>query len=94
MRVLDRSFFKKSVPVSAATVLENKNIMSVRKTLTASKDVLGLPRYDVCQVPMADTVVVGKEGQTLEMNKLDLRKKKCLVLRSDIKYDGICDKDC
>ncbi|OKL58098.1 tRNA (guanine(37)-N1)-methyltransferase [Talaromyces atroroseus] len=87
MRVLDRSFFKKSVPISAATVFENKNIMSVRKTLTSSKDVLDLPRYDVCQFPTAETLVVGKEGQTLEMNRLELRKKKCLVLRPEIKHD-------
>lgn len=88
MRVLDRSFFKKTVPVSAATVLENKNILSVRKTLGSSKDALDLPRFDVCTEPMAEKLVVSRDGQILELTRHESRKKRCLILREDIKYDG------
>lgn len=87
MRVLDRSFFKKSVPISAATVLENKNISLVRSKLTSNKDLLDLPRYHVCTVPSAESLVVGN-GQILEMQKEEARKKRCLLLREDIKHDG------
>src|SRR5438034_5286559 len=44
MRVLDRSFFKKTVPLSAATVFENKLIASVRNELARSRDLLHVPR--------------------------------------------------
>ncbi|EED12288.1 tRNA (guanine) methyltransferase Trm5 [Talaromyces stipitatus ATCC 10500] len=87
MRVLDRSFFKKTVPVSAATVLENKNISSVRKRLESSKDAIDLPRYNTCATPTSERLVVGRNGQILELTKEESRKKKCLVLREDIKYD-------
>lgn len=89
MRVLDRSFFKKTVPVSAATVLENKNISAVRKTLASSKDALDLPRFDGCTAPMAEKLVVGRDGRILELTAQEARKKRCVVLREDIKYDGV-----
>ncbi|KAL3453620.1 hypothetical protein BJX65DRAFT_292635 [Aspergillus insuetus] len=44
MRVLDRSFFKKTVPVSAATIFNHKNISKVRNELIKSEDALVLPR--------------------------------------------------
>jgi tRNA (guanine37-N1)-methyltransferase len=88
MRVLDRSFFKKTVPVSAATVLENKNISAVRKTLSSSKDALDLPRFDGCTTPMAEKWVVGRDGRILELTVQEARKKRCVVLREDIKHDG------
>ncbi|PCH03108.1 hypothetical protein PENOC_040010 [Penicillium occitanis (nom. inval.)] len=87
MRVLDRSFFKKTVPVSAATVLENKNISAVRKTLSSSKDALDLPRFDGCTTPMAEKLVVGRDGRILELTAQEARKKRCVVLREDIKHD-------
>lgn len=88
MRVLDRSFFKKTIPVSAATVLENKNISAVRKALSSSKDALSLPRFDECTASMAEKLVVGRDGRTLELTPYESRRKKCLVLRENIKYDG------
>ncbi|KAE8349815.1 hypothetical protein BDV28DRAFT_160168 [Aspergillus coremiiformis] len=44
MRVLDRSFFKKTVPLSAATVLKTSDISRVRGQLHKSRDLLALPR--------------------------------------------------
>ncbi|KAB8206101.1 hypothetical protein BDV34DRAFT_212541 [Aspergillus parasiticus] len=44
MRVLDRSFFKKTVPLSAATVFKSSDISRVRGQLHKSRDLLGLPR--------------------------------------------------
>lgn len=44
MRVLDRAFFKKTVPLSAARVLDNKNISKCRTELTNSHDLLTVER--------------------------------------------------
>ncbi|KAL4901297.1 hypothetical protein BDW74DRAFT_170238 [Aspergillus multicolor] len=44
MRVLDRSFFKTTVPLSAATIFKNSDIAKVRTSLEKSKDILNLPR--------------------------------------------------
>ncbi|OOG00141.1 hypothetical protein ASPCADRAFT_204026 [Aspergillus carbonarius ITEM 5010] len=44
MRVLDRSFFNKTVPVSAAAIFKISDISNVRKELTKSRDLLQLPR--------------------------------------------------
>ncbi|CAK44472.1 hypothetical protein CBS115989_10015 [Aspergillus niger] len=44
MRVLDRSFFKKTVPISAAAIFKTSDIANVRKELTKSRDMLVLPR--------------------------------------------------
>lgn len=89
MRVLDRSFFKKTVPASAATVLDVKNISLVRKTLGSSKDLLDLPRFHVCCPTTAERLVVSRDGQQiLELSKEEARAKRCLVLRPEIKYDG------
>ncbi|KAL3455266.1 hypothetical protein BJX64DRAFT_282198 [Aspergillus heterothallicus] len=44
MRVLDRSFFKKTFPISAATIFKNKDISRVRNELLKSEDALILPR--------------------------------------------------
>ncbi|PYI01121.1 hypothetical protein BO78DRAFT_411711 [Aspergillus sclerotiicarbonarius CBS 121057] len=44
MRVLDRSFFKRTVPVSAAAIFKTSDISNVRKELTKSRDLLQLPR--------------------------------------------------
>lgn len=87
MRVLDRSFFKKSVPISSATVLETKNIAQVRKRLSASKDLLELPRYQICTVPNPGPLIVGN-GQLLELSNAELQKRKCLLLKESIKHDG------
>ncbi|KAI1978884.1 tRNA(m(1)G37)methyltransferase [Ophidiomyces ophidiicola] len=74
MRVLDRSFFKKTVPLSAATVLENKNISGIKNLLVKSNDVLTLPRI----LPI-------RKPQTIKSEADEGRK--CLLLREDIKSD-------
>lgn len=42
MRVLDRSFFKKTIPLAAATVFDDRNLSRVRSELYKSNDVLAL----------------------------------------------------
>lgn len=57
MQTLDRSFFRKSVPLAAATVLDLKEITNVRKQLERSGDILRLnpikPLRDDEQTPGA-----------------------------------------
>ncbi|KAL4775142.1 hypothetical protein BDW60DRAFT_214504 [Aspergillus nidulans var. acristatus] len=57
MRVLDRSFFKKTVPLSAATIFKNSDISRVRRALEQSKDILALPRLNTIQDIKQDDVV-------------------------------------
>ncbi|KAL5001209.1 hypothetical protein BDV10DRAFT_192412 [Aspergillus recurvatus] len=57
MRVLDRSFFKKTVPLSAATIFKNSDISRVRRALEQSKDILALPRLNTIQDIKNDDVV-------------------------------------
>lgn len=40
MKVLDRSFFQKTVPISAARVFNPRDISRCRKELESSKDML------------------------------------------------------
>ncbi|KAL4882784.1 guanine(37)-N1-methyltransferase [Aspergillus karnatakaensis] len=44
MRVLDRSFFKRTIPISAAAIFKQSDIGNVRAKLMASNDSLALPR--------------------------------------------------
>ena len=75
MRVLDRSFFKKTVPVSAARILDNKTISKCRSELQRSKDTLSLERYTVIRPdPLEPDVKLGK---------------KCILLRPQIDDKGI-----
>ncbi|KAL4810188.1 hypothetical protein BDV18DRAFT_150497 [Aspergillus unguis] len=57
MRVLDRSFFKRTIPISAATIFKPSDISSVRKELEKSKDMLGLPRLPNVQEIKKDDAV-------------------------------------
>lgn len=73
MRVLDRSFFQKTFPISAARVA-NKDISLVRKALEKSKDVLAARRLQSVQPdPLPELAAKGR---------------KCVLLRPDIKPDG------
>lgn len=72
MRTLDRSFFRKTVPISAAKVFQNSEISRVRKELSASRDLLVLPRLNVVR----------------EIQDQDGVAKKALLLREDLKHDG------
>lgn len=72
MRVLDRSFFRKTVPISAATIFQNSDISKTRQELVKSKDLLAIPRLNSIQ----------------EFKEADGLVRKGLLLREDIKHDG------
>ncbi|KAL2854882.1 hypothetical protein BJY01DRAFT_231824 [Aspergillus pseudoustus] len=58
MRVLDRFFFKKTFPLSAATIFKNKDITKVRNELLKSEDALVLPRLQpIKEIKKDDTVL-------------------------------------
>jgi tRNA (guanine37-N1)-methyltransferase len=62
MHVLDRSFFKKTIPLSAATVFDNRDLQRVRKELSRSGDILSL---DAIKVTRDDETVAGKKCMLL-----------------------------
>jgi hypothetical protein len=75
MRTLDRSFFKRVVPMSAARFLNNKDIAACRSHLMKSKDALDLKRASALRhVP----------GPGSEPSGL-----KCLLLDTNVKQDGM-----
>jgi tRNA (guanine37-N1)-methyltransferase len=74
MQVLDRSFFQKTIPSSAARILSPKDISRCRKELTASHDTLPNNRFDPIRVD-PDVERARKGG-------------KCLVLRPEVVHDG------
>ncbi|KAJ5111420.1 tRNA (guanine(37)-N1)-methyltransferase [Penicillium argentinense] len=49
MRTLDRSFFRKTIPLATAKVFQKSEIARVRKELGASKDLLVIPRLSGVQ---------------------------------------------
>ncbi|KAI5212504.1 hypothetical protein E4T38_00512 [Aureobasidium subglaciale] len=62
MRVLDRSFFQKKIPISAARVVDNKTISKCRAELFRSKDALLLERYQIVRPdPVESEAKVGKK---------------------------------
>ncbi|KAI9847179.1 MAG: tRNA(m(1)G37)methyltransferase [Sclerophora amabilis] len=73
MRVLDRSFFKKQIPISAAHVFETRNISKIKAELERSKEILRIGRLAPIQlVPERDGLKPGT---------------KCLMLRPEVKHD-------
>ena len=72
MRTLDRSFFRKTVPISAAKIFKHSEISKVRKELSTSLDLLALPRLNSVRD------VQDPDGTT----------RKALLLREDLKHDG------
>lgn len=42
MRVLDREFFQKTLPITAATVFDDRNLSNVRKKVQHAGNLLGL----------------------------------------------------
>lgn len=72
MRTLDRSFFRKTVPLTSARIFQNSEISRVRKELAKTKDLLVLPRLSsVQEIPDQDGTV-----------------RKALLLRETVKHDG------
>jgi len=76
MKVLDRSFFNKTIPTSAARIFNPKNISRCRNELTASRDTLPGNRID----PIRPDVDPNKAQKGI----------KCLVLRPEVVHDGKC----
>lgn len=74
MRTLDRSFFRKTVPLASAKVFQNSEISRVRKELATTKDLLVLPRLSSVQ----------------EIKEQDGSMRKALLLRETLKHDGMC----
>ena len=72
MRTLDRSFFRKTIPISAASILKASDISQVRSVLHKSRDMLVLPRLSAIRD------VSDEDGVT----------RKALLLREDLKHDG------
>lgn len=82
MRVLDKPFFRKTYPISAATVFDNRNIAKTRAALIKSKDTLQLERLSVIREDQ-DGFPANQEGGS--------RDRKCLLLKPDVKHDGEFD---
>lgn len=57
MRVLDRSFFRKTIPLSAATVFKNSDISRVRDKLMKNRDQFALPRLNSVKEIKKDDIV-------------------------------------
>lgn len=72
MRTLDRAFFRKVVPLSAAKVFQHSDISRLRNELIKSSDILAVPRVN-CVRNIEDT---------------DGLVRKALLLREDLKHDG------
>jgi tRNA (guanine37-N1)-methyltransferase len=75
MRILDRSFFKKTVPLAAARVFNNQHISQCRQALQKNKDMLKLER-GATSIRADPSPELGTAG------------KKCLLLREEIKAEG------
>lgn len=74
MRVLDRSFFQKKIPASAARVVDNKTISKCRSELFRANDVLRLERYQIVRP---------------DPNEADAKAgKKCILLRPQVDDKG------
>ena len=77
MKVLDRSFFQKTIPTSAARIFNPKDISRCRKELTASKDTLPSNRID----PIRADPDLGRAT----------KGSKCLLLRPEVVHSGESD---
>ncbi|KAJ5425722.1 hypothetical protein N7465_000792 [Penicillium sp. CMV-2018d] len=71
MRTLDRSFFRRNVPLSVARVFKTNEISNVRKDLVKSRDILLLPRISPIR----------------EVKDQDGKVWKAMLLREDLKVD-------
>jgi tRNA (guanine37-N1)-methyltransferase len=74
MRTLDRLFFSKSIPVSAARVFTNQHISQCRKELEKSADLL--------QVARLSSIIQDPDVQLANQGR------RCLLLKPEIRHDG------
>lgn len=74
MKVLDRSFFQKIVPASAARIFKPQDIARCRKELQLSKDTLPNNRIQPVRTD-PDAEIAHRGG-------------KCLILKPEIVYNG------
>lgn len=75
MKVLDRSFFKKTIPISAARILDIKNASKLRLDLQKSKDILFVDRLsNIALDPVEEYAKAGK---------------KCILLRPQVTESGL-----
>ncbi|KAJ5153405.1 tRNA (guanine(37)-N1)-methyltransferase [Penicillium canariense] len=71
MRTLDRSFFRKTVPIAAAKIFEISQVSKIRQELGKSRDLLALPRLNTVR----------------DFKEQDGVTHKGLLLREDVKHD-------
>ncbi|PGH14667.1 hypothetical protein AJ80_05848 [Polytolypa hystricis UAMH7299] len=83
MRLLDRSFFQKTVPLAAARVFELKELNNISKRLLKSKDLLVEQRIIPARVLESDRT----EPYPWMSEKKQKGDKRCLLLRHGIKVD-------
>jgi tRNA (guanine37-N1)-methyltransferase len=76
MRVLDRGFFQKTVPISAARVASNQHISQCRRELEKSKDMLDPGTHEVRTIVSDPTPELAQQG------------RKCILLREGIASSG------
>lgn len=75
MRVLDKAFFRKEYPTSAAKVFDMKSISRVQKEFVKSKDLLNIRAvFPVQPVPTEESFSGAQ---------------KCILLRPQVKHDGM-----
>jgi len=80
MKVLDRSFFQKTIPTSAARIFDSKTTSRCRAELIASRDILPSTRvYNIRPDPDSERALNGG---------------KCMVLRPEVVHNGASDITC
>jgi len=73
MRVLDRAFFHREYPISAAKIFDLKSISRVQKEFSKSNDILNIrATYPVQPVP----------------DNIDTKAQKCILLRPEVQHNG------
>lgn len=76
MRVLDRSFFQKAVPTSAAKVFNHKDISRFRRQLEQTDEILNIPNG---RRGIPNILPDPEPGSSL----------KCVILQPRVKHDGM-----
>lgn len=79
MKVLDRSFFQKTVPTSAARVFSQKDISLCRKELDRSHELVGNRIMPIRPDPSEERARAGG---------------KCIILKPDIVHNGTFPPAC